>query len=379
MKKLWLIIFIVTTIILFCSITSTAAEFSLDATSAVLVDGNSGKILFEQNADAKVYPASVTKLMTLVMILEAVDDGTISLDDKVTTSAKAASMGGSQVYLYEGEVRTVDEMIIAIAVGSGNDASYAMAEYMGGTMENFVDMMNKRAKELDMNNTNFANPHGLHDENHYTCAHDMAILAYHAIQVPLMLDYTSIYEYEFRPDPKKLVLWNTNRLLKWYDGTDGLKTGYTPEAGRNLVASAVRNDLRLISVVMGVEERKGHFTKSMELLNYGFNTYKYNLLCKAGDVIATVPVGKGSVDEIEATVAQNVGVTSAKTDTAELSFSIETESGLTAPIKAGAVVGQVTVYSNGEKVTTRDIIATKDVKRGGFLRTWQKLLNNISI
>ncbi len=379
MKKLWLIIIIITSIIFLFSFASTAAEFSLGATSAVLMDGSSGRILFEQNADAKVYPASVTKMMMLVLILEAVDKGTISLDDKVTTSAKAASMGGSQVYLYEGEVRTVDEMIIAIAVGSGNDAAYAMAEYLGGTMENFVDMMNKRAKELGMNNTNFVNPHGLHDENHYTTARDMATLAYHALQVPHMLDYTSIYEYEFRPDPKKLVLWNTNRLLKWYDGTDGLKTGYTPEAGRNLVATAVRDNLRLISVVMGVAEAKGHFTQSMELLNYGFNTYKYHLLCKASDIIATVPVGKGNVNEVEATVAQDIGVTTAKNEKAELSFGIETKSGLSAPIAKGAVVGQVTVYNNGKKVTTKDIVAAQDVTKGGFLRTWQRLLNAISI
>ena len=254
---------------------AAANDLQLECKSALLMDGISGDILYEQNSQEICYPASVTKIMTLVLILEAVDAGTISLDDMVPVSEEAASMGGSQVYLYPGEQRSVDEMLIAIAVGSGNDAAYAMAEYIGGTMPGFVELMNQRAQELGMNNTHFVNPHGLHDDDHYTTAHDLGILAYHALSVPRFLDYTSIYEYEFRPEPKLLTLWNTNRLLKWYEGTDGMKTGYTEEAGRNLVTTVERDGMRLISVVLGAQERQGHFNESMKLLNYGFNQFTY--------------------------------------------------------------------------------------------------------
>ena len=257
MKKKMIIILLLVLIIIIIPQTAWAEELSIKGSSCILMDGGSGEILYEQNPDVKCYPASLTKIMTLVLTLEALDEGKISLDDDVITSGEAASMGGSQVYLYEGEVRTVEEMLIAVAVGSGNDASVALAEFVAGSLPAFIDMMNEKAKEIGMTNTNFANPHGLHDENHYTTASDMAKLAYYAIKVPKLLEFTSIYEYDFRPEPKPLKLWNTNRLLKWYDGCDGLKTGYTPEANRNLVATAVRDDLRLITVVMGVRKQRG--------------------------------------------------------------------------------------------------------------------------
>lgn len=259
MRKQISVIILTIALLLTCPSLALADDnFSLDCKSAILLDGSSGEVLFEQDSDLQCYPASVTKIMTMVLILEAVEDGRISLEDKVTVSDAAASMGGSQVYLYPGEVRTVDEMLVAIAVGSGNDAAYAMAEFVGGTYDNFISMMNDKAKELGMNGSHFMNPHGLHDENHYTTAADLGKLAYHALSVPYFLDYTSIYEYEFRTSPL-LTLWNTNRLLKWYEGTDGMKTGYTEQAGRNLVATVERDGMRLISVVLGCEESQSHF------------------------------------------------------------------------------------------------------------------------
>ena len=376
-KKILRIVIMVMLIMLLPATALAADDLSLECKSALLMDGNSGEILYEQNSDEKCYPASVTKLMTLTLILEAVDAGTISLDDLVSVSEEAASMGGSQVYLYPGEQRTVDEMLIAIAVGSGNDAAYAMAEYLGGTVQGFADMMNKRAKELGMNNTNFVNPHGLHDENHYTTAHDLGLLAHHAVHVPLMLDYTSIYEYEFRPEPHLLTLWNTNRLLKWYEGTDGLKTGYTEEAGRNLVATAQRDGMRLISVVLGAQERRGHFSQSMTLLNYGFNKYEYVSLHKAGEVIAQAPISKGKVDYVALTVANDIGYSQAKGENGEIRESIELVPNLQAPLKAGDIGGRIIIYRDGQELTSADLLLMDDAPQGGLWHTWGKLLSMI--
>lgn len=356
---------------------AAANDLQLECKSALLMDGISGDILYEQNSQEICYPASVTKIMTLVLILEAVDAGTISLDDMVPVSEEAASMGGSQVYLYPGEQRSVDEMLIAIAVGSGNDAAYAMAEYIGGTMPGFVELMNQRAQELGMNNTHFVNPHGLHDDDHYTTAHDLGILSYHALSVPRFLDYTSIYEYEFRPEPKLLTLWNTNRLLKWYEGTDGMKTGYTEEAGRNLVATVERDGMRLISVVLGAQERQGHFNESMKLLNYGFNQFTYIPIRESKEIICEAPVSKGSQDSVALLSQKAIGYCSPKGHSDDISEQIIINSTLAAPLQAGEIVGKLVIYKDGTEFKTIDLIVAEDVAKGGFLRTWSKLLSAI--
>ena len=366
-------------VIIFPDSYALADDLAIRGTSCVLMDGDSGEILYQQNPDAKCYPASVTKIMTMVLTLEAVNDGKISLDDQVTTSAEAASMGGSQVYLYEGEVRSVKEMLIAVAVGSGNDASVALAEHVSGSLPAFVDQMNKKANELGMTGTNFANPHGLHDANHYTTAADMAKLAYYAIRVPTLLDYTSIYEYDFRPDPKPLKLWNTNRLLKWYDGCDGLKTGYTPEANRNLVSTAERNGLRLISVVLGVPEAKGHFTESMKLLNYGFNQFSYEILYDAGAEVTNIKVSKGSQETVGLIAKEKVGALKKKGEEGNLTVRINCPSYVKAPLKKGDEVGEIVLYKSDTEVKKIALIVSEDVNKGSFLRLLRKIFWQMSL
>lgn len=347
----------------------------LDAAAYVLLEANSGQVLASANADVQRFPASTTKIMTLVLALEAVERGDVSLEDQVTTSEYAASMGGSQVYLYVGETRTLHEMLIAVAVGSGNDASVAVAEHVGGSVGNFVDMMNKRAAELGMSGTHYANPHGLHDPEHYTTAADMAILARHAVQVPHLLEYTGIYEYQFRGDPKPLVLWNTNRLLKWYDGVDGLKTGYTSEAKRNLVSTACRGDLRLISVVMGVEPQQGHFTESMKLLNYGFNNYAYQLLYPAGSLICSVPVEKGASSQVDAKIEQAAGVLSQAGGSDDYETLINVvEPWPQAPLTAGTQLGELQIMQDGQLVQSLPLLATDDVEKIGLWQCWREVL-----
>jgi D-alanyl-D-alanine carboxypeptidase (penicillin-binding protein 5/6) len=349
----------------------------IDAAAYVLMAADSGEILASYNADAKRYPASTTKIMTLVLALEAVERGEVSLEDTVTTSEYAASMGGSQVYLYAGETRTLHEMLIAIAVGSGNDASVAVAEHIGGSVGNFVDMMNKRAAELGMTGTHYANPHGLHDPEHYTTAADMAILGRHAISVPHLLEYTQIYEYQFRGDPKPLVLWSTNRLLKWYDGVDGLKTGYTSEAGHNLVATAVRGDLRLLSVVLGAEQVHGHFTESMKLLNYGFNNYSYQLLYPAGALICSVPVQKGEAAAVDLKIAEPAGILSKAGEGGELDTAINLPEQFAAPINAGDKLGELQILRDGLVIHTLPLLAAESVDKLGLLQGWQETLAGV--
>jgi D-alanyl-D-alanine carboxypeptidase (penicillin-binding protein 5/6) len=376
MKKfgLFLVLIAIAAMCLLIPVSASATEPVLDikAKGCVLLDGVNGDIIYQQNADSKCYPASTTKIMTLVLVLEALDSGKISLKDQVITSQEAASMGGSQVYLYEGEKRTVDEMIIAISVGSGNDASVAMAEYVAGSTQGFVTMMNEKAKELGMTNTNFCNPHGLHDDNHYTTAADMAKLALYAVKVPKFLQYTSIYEYDFRPDPRPLKLWNTNRLLKWYEGCDGMKTGYTPEAGRNLVASAQKDGLRLISVVFGVAEAKGHFTESMKLLNYGFNKFQFKSVYPAGSVIDKIAVGKGRQDQVELIVKNEVGIMTEKGQEPKISLQMKAPSSVEAPVQAGQVIGELQLFKDGQLLGTYQLVAKEDVAKGNLFRTWKK-------
>ena len=352
-------------------------ELELNCTSAILLDAATGNVLYEKNSDAQCYPASVTKLMTMTLILEAVENGTIALTDMVSVSKEAASMGGSQVYLYEGEQRTVEEMLIAIAVGSGNDAAYAMAEFVGGTYADFIDMMNAKASELGMTGTHFVNPHGLHDEQHYTTAQDLGKLAQYALENTNILDYTSIYEYEFRPEPNLLTLWNTNRLLKWYDGADGLKTGYTTEAGRNLVATAERDGLRLISVVLGCPDRNQHFQDSMTLLDYGFNNYSYNLIYEQGTYLASIPVEKGKIEKASLAPVRDVGYIAAKNQQPEIRQEITLEERIYAPAEAGTVCGTLTIYINEQAVDTVDLVLAENVDRCSWGRSWCKLIQTM--
>lgn len=355
---------------------TSTANLDIDGKAYVLLEPTTGEIIAENNADEKIYPASTTKIMTLILALEAVENGSHSLDEIVTTSAYAASMGGSQVFLYEGEQRTLEEMIIGIAVGSGNDASMAVAEHIGGSLEGFVEMMNQKAAELGMTGTNYANPHGLHDDNHYTTAHDMAILGTYALTVPKLLEYTSIYEYEFRPEPNLLILWNTNKLLKWYEGTEGLKTGYTDEAGRNLICTVVRDDLRLLSVVMGVEEQNGHFTETMELMNYGFNNYEFELIQNQGDFICTAEVEKSATDTIDAITSRQVGFLKSKGETAEYTSNIVLNENITAPLEVGDEIGILEIYENELIVDTIPLVSATTAEKISIKDAWIKLLKS---
>ena len=272
----------------------SAEDLAPNAKSTILIEESTGKILYEKNSDEKRAPASMTKVMSMLLIMEALDNKQISLNDEVTISQNAADMGGSQLFLQPNQTAKVEDLLKGIAVASGNDAVVAMAEKIAGSEEKFVDMMNKKAKELGLENTQFKNPHGLDEEGHYTSAHDMAIMAKELIKHKNILNYTSIYEeYLTKSDGTKLWMVNTNKLVKFYKGVDGLKTGFTQTAGYCLTATAMKNNTRLISVVMGEDTSANRSTDTVNLLNYGFNSYKVNTIIKKEKYIAKVIVNKG--------------------------------------------------------------------------------------
>lgn len=352
-------------------------ELKIEGKGAVLMDAESGEVLFAQDPDTKWYPASVTKVMTLLLALEAVKEGRASLDDKVVTSEHAASYGGSQVWLKPQETFTLKEMLLAIAVGSANDASVAVAEHLAGSEEAFVEQMNRKARELGAVNTHFVNSHGLHDPKHYTTARDMALIARYAIKhVPEIFDFTTVKEYTFRESPK-LVLYNTNKLLWWYPGTIGLKTGTTPEAGRSLVTVADRDGLRLISVVLGVNKPKGHFTESMKLLNYGFAQYRWQEFYPAGQKVGEVKVVKGAAESVAALTADKVGLAVPKHGKAAVEVRVELFPHVEAPVQEGQPVGAAVIRRGGQEIKRVPLLAAAAVPKATLWQQTGRVLRRV--
>lgn len=367
---------VILSILLFCL--PAVAEVDIKAESAILMDAATGDVLFELDSEKKWYPASMTKLMTLVVVLDLVQKGQLSLDEKVITSENAASYGGAQLYLEVGEEFTLDDMLKAIILGSANDASVAVAEHVAGSEEAFVNIMNKMAKEIGCKNTNFVNSHGLHHENHYTTAKDMALIARYSLRYPKTLEYTSMQYYEFRKDPPT-ARYSLNKLLWWYPGADGLKTGTTSVAKRNLVATAVRDGLRLISVVMGVEEANGHFRESMKLLNYGFSKYTFKQFYVQNTVFGQIKVGKGAEDFVDLINTDNIGVTILKGQDEGYSTKITMKSYLPAPVAKGMVAGELVIMKDGKEIKKYDLVTAKEVQKGSFIKILTKVFKSVFV
>ena len=340
----------------------------LESKSLILMEPVSGQILYEENADEERIPASVTKLMTLLLTFEAVEQGKCALDDVVTASEYASSMGGTQIYLAQGEKMTLEEMIIAVAVGSANDAAVAIAEYLADSEENFVALMNEKAEDLGMTNTHFVNPNGLPADNHYTTARDLALLAQEIVNhYPQILNYTSLESYTLRADSKPFVLYNKNKLLWWYEGTDGLKTGWIGEdSGYNVAATAVKDNMRLIAIVLGAEKTYDNFYDAIKLFNWGFENYTYQKLFTQNQEIAVCPLEKGEQTEIKLLTGEDIGVLTSKDNEQELSAKL-TFDDIQAPVKQGEVLGKINIYADGEILSRYDVYAAEDVPALGFL------------
>ncbi len=346
----------------------------IDSKSYVLMDGISGEILLEKNPNEKLPPASITKIMTMLLVLEEVEKGNISYDDVVTVSETAAKHEGSHVFLAVGEKITVKDLLKAVAVASGNDAACALAEYVSGTQAAFVSKMNEKAKSLGMQDTLFENCNGLDSDNHLTTAKDIAILTYEISKHKDIFSYTGIWMDTLRDGTFDLA--NTNKLIRFYEGATGMKTGFTSKAGYCLSATAERNGIPLIAVVMNASTSQNRFGDASTLLNYGFDNYKLINLCEKNEILAEYKVKKGIVDKIEAVTAENVRVLLEKNEQTDKLEKRVIFKNLDAPLSKGMCVGEVKFLLNGREVGKTNLLTIDNVEKTTYTYCFKNLFKN---
>lgn len=339
-------------------------DLGLNAKSAILMEESTGNILYESNPDERLPIASVTKVMTMLLIMEAVDSGKISLDDMVTVSENAMSYGGSTMFLETGEQLTVNDMLKGIAVASANDGCVAMAEHLAGSESAFVDMMNEKAKKLGMENTHFMNTNGLDEDDHYSSARDVAIMSRELMKHETIFNYTSIWMDTLRGG--KFQLANTNKLIRFYDGANGLKTGSTSKALCCLSAAAKRNDMQLIAVVLGAPTSAERFASAKSLLDYGFANYAVNTQITAGDEVQKIAVEKGVDKEVGVVASDSCSTLVKKGQEDNITKEIKIDETITAPIEAGQKIGTMTISRDGEVIADIDLNASSAVEKKGI-------------
>ena len=354
----------------------SAEDLTPNSESAILLEVSTGKVIYEKNANQKLAPASMTKVMSMLLIMEAIDNGKLTFEDEVVISDNASSMGGSQIFLQTGEKYKVKELLKGIAIASGNDAVVAMAEKISGSVSGFVDAMNNKAKALGLTNTHFDNPHGLESENHYTTARDMSVMAQELLKHEKILEFTSIYEdYLKKPDGSSIWLVNTNRLVRFYEGVDGLKTGFTNEAGYCITTTAKRGDMRLLSVVMKAQTSDLRSKDTVTMLNYGFNTYKLDVLLKKEEELGEIKVEKGSQKNVKVYLEQDVTILSKVTDSNETFDYNLVVHDVEAPVKKGEKVGYLEVMDNeGNIVKEVNVVVGEDVESASFFTLFGRVL-----
>lgn len=339
-------------------------DLGLNAKSAILMEESTGNILYESNPDERLPIASVTKVMTMLLIMEDVDSGKISLDDMVTVSENAMSYGGSTMFLETGEQLTVNDMLKGIAVASANDGCVAMAEHLAGSESAFVDMMNEKAKELGMENTHFMNTNGLDEDDHYSSARDVAIMSRELMKHETIFNYTSIWMDTLRGG--KFQLANTNKLIRFYDGANGLKTGSTSKGLCCLSAAAKRNDMQLIAVVLGAPTSAERFASAKSLLDYGFANYAVNTQITAGDEVQKIAVEKGVDKEVGVVAGDSCSTLVKKGQEDNITKEIKIDETITAPIEAGQKIGTMTISRDGEVIAYIDLNASSAVEKKGI-------------
>jgi D-alanyl-D-alanine carboxypeptidase (penicillin-binding protein 5/6) len=356
---------------------------TVDAKSAVLIDAGSGTVLFEQNSHDRLPPASVTKVMTMLLIMEAVDRGQMSLEDKVTVSEKAASMGGSQMYMEPGEQQKLETLMTGIAVASANDACVAAAEYHSGTVDIFVENMNKRAQELGMKDTNFVNTNGLPVANHYSSAYDIALMSKELLKHPKIQDWFNIWMTNITvglPGKKQteLGLTNTNRMIKTYPGANGIKTGFTQEAGYCLSASAQKGDLTLIAVIMGSSTSKIRFAEASKLLDYGFANYDSVKLAEKGEPMGMVVIEKGNPNLVNAVAPENISILVKKGEKDTVKGELVFENVISAPIAMGDQLGEMVIYKDDQEIARYPVVAEENVKKASLMQIYMRMIKTLT-
>lgn len=354
-------------------------EVNITSKSAILMDFNTGKVLYAQNEDEKLPPASVTKIMTLLLTMEAIDKGKIKLDDKVNISEHASKMGGTQIYLEPGESQKVEDLIKAVSIRSANDASVALGEFISGSHESFVKLMNERAKTLGMLNTNFMNASGLPQENHYTSAYDIALMSRELLKYPEIQKYLTTWMEDIAVGRKKndiQTMTNTNRLIKDYSGTTGIKTGSTNEAGYCISASAKKGELQLISVILGGKTSAIRFEEAIKLLDYGFANYDSKMLGKKGDIKVKIPLDKAKELNVDLVLENDLFALMPKGSNGKVETELVHPEVLYPPIKHGDILGELIIKIDGKEVERVNLISKQNIENASFFTLLKRTAAN---
>jgi serine-type D-Ala-D-Ala carboxypeptidase (penicillin-binding protein 5/6) len=380
MKRLASIV-IVIPILIFSSLSTSvfaaekkSTDLVTDVKSAILMERDTGKVLYEKNANEELPPASMTKIMTMLLIMEAIDQGKLSWNEKIRTSEYAASMGGSQIFLEPGEEMTTKEMLRGIAIGSGNDAAVAMAERIAGSEQAFVEKMNEKAKELGLKHTHFENTTGLPVKGHYSTAYDMAIMAKELLKYEDITKFTGMYESYLRENTdKKFWLVNTNKLVRFYPGVDGLKTGFTSEAKYCLTATAQKDGMRVIAVVFGAPTSKDRNAQVTKMLDYAYSQYETHPIFKRNQAVGKAKVSKGKNKTVEALTSEHLSLLTKKGEkNTEVQQKVIMQKDLNAPIHKGDKVGTLKLIQNNKVVLESPLVASKNVNEAGWWTLYKR-------
>lgn len=376
MKKILILL------LLFISIPLVKAEEAEDlapnAKSAIMIEASTGEILFQKNKDEKLAPASMTKMMSMLLIMEEIENGNLKWDEMITTSEKASSMGGSQIFLKAGEKMTVEDLLKGVAIASGNDAVVALAERVSGSEEQFVKRMNTRAKDLGLKNTNFINATGLTADNHYSSAYDMSLIAKELVKHEKILEFTSTYEDYLRKDTKSpFWLVNTNRLVRFKEGVDGLKTGFTDEAGYCLTATMKKDNMRLITVVMKEENTSKRSADTTKMLDYGFNIYMVQTILDEKTTIEKKKVELGKTLTTEIVPKENITILNKKSDDQKNIRYKTNINKIIAPVKKGDKVGTIDIIEDNNIISTIDATVKEDITKANILTIYLRNLKEI--
>ena len=359
------------------NVVSAESDVDISSKSGILMDYASGEILFAKNAENHLPIASMVKMMTILIALEEYDANNVTLDTMISTTENASGMGGSQVFIDPYVEYSFEDLLKSVIMASANDASVALAEYFNGNEKSFVNRMNKRAKELGMTNTNYVNSTGLPAPEQYSCAKDSAILMREILKHDLYHNYSSIWmDTLTHPSGRETELVNTNKLIRYFEGCDGGKTGSTNEAGCCLTASAKRNDMRLISVIIGAENSKTRFNESSLLLSYGFANFENKLLVDMNSPLQKVKVNKGKIEEVEVYGEETFSVIVKKGDNATYETNVEIPDNIKAPLKNGEVVGKVVITKEGNVIKEVNVVVKEDVKHSSYLDNFNKIVEN---
>lgn len=353
-------------------------DLAPNATSAIMIEASTGEILFRKNENEKLAPASMTKMMSMLLIMEEIEKGNLNWDEEITASANASSMGGSQIFLEAGEKMTVTDMLKGIAIASGNDATVAMAERIAGNEEAFVNRMNKRVQELGLKNTNFVTATGLDADNHYSSAYDMALIAKELVKHEKILEFTGTYEDYLRKDSSSpFWLVNTNRLVRFYSGVDGLKTGFTNTAGYCLTATAKKDDMRLITVVMNEPDTAKRSSDTTKMLDYGFNVYMIRNIIDEKTIIDNVEVELGKKLAVDIVSKDAITILNKKSDEKRnITYEAKIDK-IVAPVKIGDKVGTINIIENGKIISSVDATVKEDIDKANILTIFARNIKEV--